>query len=125
MVGELVSKTRVRRLPAYSHAMWNKYGATLQDKHRTNNISEGYNRTFGLSVSAQASDWHIIDRFISEEAKSQQTLLHAVKGNTDTENSASRKALREKREKDLVNIVTNFHQVLFSVFMESLINYFD
>ncbi len=48
--------------------MWNKYAATLQDKHRTNNMSEGYNRTFGLSVSAQASDWHIIDRFISEEA---------------------------------------------------------
>jgi hypothetical protein len=97
LVGELNSKAPVRRCPAYPHAMWNKYGATLQDKHRTNNMFKGYNRTFGL-FAAQAFDWHIIDRFISEEEKSGHTLFQAVKGNTDTENSASRLFLA----KDLV-----------------------
>jgi hypothetical protein len=79
------------------------HSATIEGKHRTNNLSEGYNRAFALSLSASPSDWHIIDRFRTEEAQARQSMFQAVKGNVDTENSTSRKRKREHREDQLRN----------------------
>jgi hypothetical protein len=97
-IGELNLKTKARKSPAYSSSVWNKHSATIEENHRTNNLSEGYNRAFALSLSASPSNWHIIDRFRTEEAQARQSMFQAVKGNVDTENSTSRKRKREHRE---------------------------
>jgi hypothetical protein len=94
-------------------------------KHRTNNLSEGYIRAFALSLSASPSDWHIIDRFRTEEAQARQSMFQAVSGNVDTENSTSSKRKREHREDQLRNVVTSFSNVPIKVVMERIMTFFD
>jgi hypothetical protein len=122
-IGEVNLKTKARKSPAYSSPIWNKHSATIEGKHRTNHLSEGYNRAFALSLSASPSDWHI--RFRTEEVQTRQSMFQAVKGNVDTENSTSRKCTREHREDQLRNVVTNFSNVTIKVFMESIMTFFD
>jgi hypothetical protein len=106
-IGELNLKIKAHKSPAYSSSVWNKHSATMEGKHRTNNLSEGYNRAFALSLSAR------------------QSMFQAVKGNVDTENSTSRKRKREHREDQLRNVITNFSNVPIKVFMESIMTFFD
>ncbi len=67
-IGELNPCAKLRRRPAFAHSLWNKFEATLQGKMRTNNVVEGYNHAFGLSLPSRATDWTVIDRFHTEDA---------------------------------------------------------
>jgi hypothetical protein len=42
--------------------MWNKYEATLNGDNKINNLVEGFNNSFKLSLPPKASDWMVIDR---------------------------------------------------------------
>jgi hypothetical protein len=43
-LGELNTRTKARKKPAYPMEMWNKFQATIEGQPRTNNMVEGYNR---------------------------------------------------------------------------------
>ncbi len=42
-IGELNPHTKIRKYPAYSHDLWNKFKAVMNGDHRANNIMEGFN----------------------------------------------------------------------------------
>jgi hypothetical protein len=51
------------------------FKATLSGDQKTNNLCEGFNRGFKLSVPANASDWAIMDRFKAKEAMAKQSIF--------------------------------------------------
>jgi len=63
-IGELNVRTKIRKPPTFPHILWNKHEATLLNEKKTNNICEGYNHAFGLSLPARATDWTVMDRCI-------------------------------------------------------------
>jgi hypothetical protein len=56
-IGELNPRTKLRKKPTFAHTLWNKFEATLSGDQRTNNMVEGYNHAFRLSLPARATDW--------------------------------------------------------------------
>ncbi len=56
------------RVLPFAHALWNKFAATQQGKIRTNNVEEGYNYAFGLSLPSRATVWTLMDRSCTEDA---------------------------------------------------------
>jgi hypothetical protein len=58
-IGELNPCTKIRKNPAYSHDLWNKFKAVMDGDHRTNNIMEGFNHGFSLSLPAGATEWSV------------------------------------------------------------------
>jgi hypothetical protein len=81
-IGELNHRTKLRKRPSFPHEMWNKFEATLNGDHKTNNLVEGFNNGFKLSLPPKASDWTVIDRFRTEESWSKLNLQKAALGNT-------------------------------------------
>jgi hypothetical protein len=122
-IGELNPRTQLRRRPAFAHSLWNKFEATLQGKMRTNNVVEGYNHAFGLSLPSRATDWTVMDRFRTEDATIKTLLHQAAIGNTDKKGSRALK--RAAREEQLKSLVNNFSQLSTSAYMESLVTFFD
>ncbi len=54
----------------------------MDSDHRANNIVEGFNHGFSLSLSSSATDWSIIERFKAEEAMAKVALHQAAIRNT-------------------------------------------
>jgi hypothetical protein len=77
--------------------MWNKFKATLNGDHKTNNLVEGFNNGSKLSLPPKASDWTVIDRFRTEESLSQLSLQKAALGNTGPDQRRSRVLQRQDR----------------------------
>ncbi len=122
-IGELNPRTQLRRRPTFAHSLWNKFEATQQGKMRTNNVVEGYNHAFDLSLPSRATDWTAMDRFRSEDATIKTLLHQAAIGNKDK--NGSRALKRAAREEHLKSLINNFSQLSTSAYMESLITFFD
>jgi hypothetical protein len=97
-IGELNHRTKLRKRPSFPHQMWNKYEATLNSDNKTNNLVEGFNNGFKLSLPPKASDWTVIDRFRTEESLSKLSLHQAALGNTGPDQPRSRVLQRQDRE---------------------------
>jgi hypothetical protein len=105
----------VRKSPAYSHVLWNKYKAIMDSGQRTNNIIEGYNHSFSLSLSALATDWSIVERFKAEEAMTKAALHQAAMGNTGQKHNTSLYLKRQDCE-----VVSNFNNLSVYSYLESI-----
>ena len=106
-------------------AMWNKHVATKQGEHKTNNLCEGYNRAFSISVPDNATVWAIVDLFKAEEATAKQSIIRAARGEVSPEAGKSRSLARIATEEQLLALVNNYHNISLSMFMESMIYFFD
>ena len=124
-IGELNHRTQVRKRPAYPIAMWNKHVATKQGEHKTNNLCEGYNRAFSISVPDNATVWAIVDLFKAEEATAKQSIIRAARGEVSPEAGKSRSLARIATEEQLLALVNNYHNISLSMFMESMVYFFD
>jgi hypothetical protein len=105
--------------------MWNKYEATLNGDNKTNNLVEGFNNGFKLSLSPKASDWTIIDRFRTEESLSELSLHQAALGNTGPDQWRSRVLQRQDRKDQLKTLLSNFSSMSVSSYLDSLVTFFD
>jgi hypothetical protein len=123
-IGELNHRTKLRKRPSYPHEMWNKFEATLNGDHKTNNLVEGYNNGFKLSLPPKASDWTVIDRFRTEESLSKLSLQQAALG-SDPDQRRSRVLQRQDREDQLRTLVSNFNSMSVSSYLDSLVTFFD
>jgi hypothetical protein len=74
--------------------MWNKFTATLTGVQKTNNLADEIQRGIKLSVSANSSDWAIIDRFRTEEAMAKQSFYQAAQEYLRPDVNKSRKLNR-------------------------------
>jgi hypothetical protein len=89
---------------------------------QTNNVVDGYNLAFDLSLSSRATDWTVMDRFRTEDATIKTLLHQAAIGNKDK--NGSRALKRAAWEEQLKSLVNNFSQLSTSAYMESLITFF-
>jgi hypothetical protein len=105
-IGELNPRTQLCRRPTFAHSLWNKFEATQQSKMQTNNVVEGYNHAFGLSVPSRATDWTVMDRLRIEDATIKTLLHQAAIGKQDKKRSRTLK--RAAREDQLKSLVNNF-----------------
>jgi hypothetical protein len=121
-IGELNPRTQLRRRPIFAHFLWNKFEATQQGKMRTNNVVEGYNHAFGLSLPSRVTDWTVMDRFRTEDATI-KTLLHQAAIGNQVKNG-SRALKRAAWEDQLKSLVNNFSQLSTSAYMESLVTFY-
>jgi hypothetical protein len=62
-IGELNSRTWMPKKPLFPMSLWNKVQSVLEGDALTNNVVEGYNNAFFLSLPAHPTDWHIMERF--------------------------------------------------------------
>jgi hypothetical protein len=107
-IGELNPHTRIRKNPAYSHDLWNKYKAVLDGDHRTNNIVEGFNHGFSLSLPSRTTEWSVIERFKVEEAMAKVALYQAAMGNTGQSHNTSMNLKHQDCEEKLRSVMSNF-----------------
>jgi hypothetical protein len=124
-IGELNHRIKLRKRPSYLHEMWNKFEATLNGNHKTNNLVEGFNNGFKLSLPPKASDWMVINRFRTEESLSKLSLQKAARGNTGTDQRRSRVRQRQDRKDQLRTLVSNFNSMSVSSYLDSLVTFFD
>jgi hypothetical protein len=122
-IAELNPRTQLLRRPAFAHFLWNKFEATLQGKMRTNNVVEGCNHAFGLSIPSRANDWTVMDLFHTEDATIKTLLHQAAIGNTVKKGNRALK--RADWEEQLRSLINNFSQLSTSAYMESLATFFD
>jgi hypothetical protein len=120
-IGELNPRTRIRKKPAYPMAMWNKHMPTRLGFRKTNNMAEGYNHAFGLSVPANATVWALIERFREEESIMKQSLFQAAKGNISGEDAKSRSVKRKLREAQFQAVVGNFQNMPLKMFKDEIV----
>jgi len=95
-IGEKNPRTLLRKRPRFDHSLWSKYQSTLDGLLKTNNLVEGYNHAFSLSMPARASEWSVIDRLKTEESTSNALLHQAAIGNEDEANRTRTKLRKEK-----------------------------
>jgi hypothetical protein len=124
-IGELNPRTRIRKNPVYSHDLWNKFKAVLDGDHRTNNIVEGFNHGFSLSLPSRATEWSVIKRFRVEEAMAKVALHQAAMRNTGQSHNTSMNLKRQDREEKLRSVVSNFSNMSVQSYMESICSFFD
>jgi hypothetical protein len=62
-IGGLISRTQVQMKPHFPVSLWNKFQSVLEEDALTNNVVEGYNNAFFLSLPACLTDWHIKEHF--------------------------------------------------------------
>ena len=86
---------------------------------------EGYNHGFKLCTPPNASVWAIIDRFREEDNLIKVSLGQAAKGNEGPDAKRKRKSDQTKKREELKQIVNNYENVGFSIYMENMIAYFD
>jgi hypothetical protein len=122
-IGELNPRTKLRKRPTFAHSLWNKFEATQLGKMKTNNVVEGYNHAFGMSLSARATDWTVMDRFRTEDATIKTLLHQAAVGRLDKKGSKT--LHRADREEQLKSLVNNFHHLSTSAYMESIVTFFE
>jgi hypothetical protein len=92
---------------------------------KTNNLCEGFNHGFKLSVPANASDWAIIDRFKAEESMAKQSLFQAAVGNLGPDTNKSRNHARKDKEAQLKHLVSNYSHMTIDTYLDALITFFD
>jgi hypothetical protein len=56
-IGELNVRMEIRKPPTFPHILWNKHEATLLNEKKTNNICEGFNHAFDLSLPRTGQLW--------------------------------------------------------------------
>ena len=122
-IGELNTRTKQRKRPLFAHSLWNKYKAVKAGDMRTNNVVEGYNHAFSLSLPSRATEWTVIDRFKVEESTS-KTILHQAAIENDTGESIRNRA-KEKRDRDLQlqNLIKNCPNLTRQAYLESLVTF--
>jgi hypothetical protein len=113
----------LRKKPAYPQEQWSKYEDLFGGESRTNNIMDGYNNGFSISLPARATEWTLIERFKVEESLAKTTLHQAAVGNNGPDMKNSKNLNMLDREQKLKNLVNNFHNLSLDTFMESLIPY--
>jgi hypothetical protein len=96
-IGELNTRTQVRKKPLFPVSMWNKYQPIQDGDALTNNVVEGYNNAFFLSLPARPTDWHLIERFHKEKAMSKACLQQAAMGNLGPDDNKARALSRRDR----------------------------
>jgi hypothetical protein len=97
-IGELYSRTQVRKKPLFPVSLWNKYQSVLDGDALTNNAFEGYNNVFFLSLPARLTDWHIMERFQKDE----------FMGNMGPDSYKPRALNRRDKTNQLQKLVKNF-----------------
>ena len=109
--------------PLFAHSLWNKYQAVRAGDMRTNNVVEGYNPAFSLSLPSRASLWTVIDCFKAVESTS-KTILHQAAIEKDTGESIRNRA-KEKRDRDLQlqNLIKNSPNLTRKAYLESLVTF--
>jgi hypothetical protein len=73
----------------------------MDGDQKTNNLVEGFNHGFSLSLPAHAMDWSVIERFKVEEAMTKVALHQAAMGNTGQSHNTSMNRKRQDREDKL------------------------
>jgi len=123
-IGEKNPRTQLRKRPLFAHSLWSKYQTTLDGLLKTNNLVEGYNHAFALSMPARASDWSVIDRLKTEESTSKALLHQAAIGNEDEANR-TRTKLRKEKAVLMRNLVSNCTTMTNIAYLNSLITFFE
>ncbi len=88
------------------------------------NLVEGFNNSFKLSLPPKASDWTMIDRFRTEESLRKLSLHQAALGNTGPDQKRSRVLQRQDREDQLKSLVSNFSSMSVISYLDSLVTFF-
>ncbi len=97
----------------------------MDGDHRANNIVEGFNHGFSLSLPARATEWSIIERFKAEETMAKVALHQGAMGNTSQSHNTSMNLKRQDREDKLRSVVSNFNSMSVQSYMESICSFFD
>jgi len=108
----------------FAHRLWSKYRAILDGTPNTNNISEGNNNAFSISLPSRPSEWVLMDRFKTEESTSRAEVHKAAVGNRG-ESVHSRDAIRKERAAKLKKLVGNFANLTPTAYLESLECFFE
>ena len=123
-IGGRNNRRNARRNPRFRHHLWNKFLAVSNDNSTTTNSSEGYDHALQMSLPNHACIWVIIKQFKSEDALMAVKLRDAAIG---IEVDAGRKKVkeREQRRKDLMKLVSNFHNIPIEEYMQYLVQYYN
>jgi hypothetical protein len=124
-IGELNTRTQVRKKPLFPVTMWNKYQPILDGDALTNNVVEGYNNAFCLSLPARPTDWHLMERFQKEEAMTKASLQQAAMGNLGPDENKARAHSRRDRAEKLRNLVLNYSNMSLKDYLDGLIFFYE
>ena len=127
-IGALNWRTGNRKAPMYPHTMWNKNREVLADDATTTNSAEGYNAAIKGSLPRNNTIWTLIKLLRKEENLNMVKLRDVALGrenNVSTAPNTSRNLLRDKRKHDLKNLVSQFGSMSTSLFMDSLIDFYN
>jgi hypothetical protein len=77
-VGKKLAHSAGRKLPRFSHSIWNKHQEFVDDLPTTSNQAEAFNGAWKLRNDPNASFWSILDGFQREEALSAQKWRESI-----------------------------------------------
>ena len=127
-VGALNFCTGNRRAPIYPHVVWNKHNSILNNDASTTNAAEGYNAALKASLPRNNSIWTLIKQLRIEENSNQRKLRDVALGpqnNQSTAPNTSRNLARQQKKEELKQLVSNFSNMPISLFMSSVLNYYN
>ena len=127
-IGALNWRTGNRKSPMFAHSLWSKFAVVLEDDALTSNSAEGFNAALALSLPRNCSIWTLIKQLQSEENTNIRKLMDVALGaqnNGATNQNSSRNIARDQRKEELKSLVGNFNNVTLSVYMSSIIDFFN
>jgi hypothetical protein len=124
-IGELNTRTQVQKKPLFPVSLWNKYQPVQVGDALKNNVVEGYNNAFFLSLPARRTDWHIMERFQKEESMSKACLQQAAMGNMGPDTDKHWALYRRDKAEQLRNLVQNFINMSLKDYLDGVIYFFE
>jgi hypothetical protein len=121
----LILGSKLKKKPAFAHTLWKKFEATLSGEQKTNNMVEGYNHAFRLSLPARAANWTVMDRFRTEDANCKTVLHQAAMENSRDDQTGSRAIVKKERANYFKNLAVNYKNMTPKAYMESPVTFFD
>ena len=112
----------------YPYAMWNKNREILSDDATTTNAAEGYNGAIKGSLPRNNTIWTLIKLLRNEENYNMIKLRDVALGkenNVSTAPNSSRNLYKDQRRHDLKYLVAQFGSMSTSLFMDSLIDFYN
>ena len=128
-LGSMNTRTWEQRSPLFTHSLWSKYQAVVEEDVLTSNAAEGYNHSLSTSILPKnASVWALVEQLRTEESSINRKLHDAVLGpenNQATAPNTSRNIKKNQSFSDLKNLVSNYFNVSTKINMDSLVNFFN
>jgi hypothetical protein len=126
-IGAIGGRQRTRRQPIYTVSTWSKFQDILDDVEITNNRMEGFNSGWASSMSRNPSLYTVLEGFLLKETGAKTTIDEDVigVGGNGMQANCSRHLQAVQRRLDLKALCTSFHSLQLSVYMDSLVKFFD